>query len=58
MRYLKRWFVSAGLPNPVYWRIVHGRLRYMSGWMPRVKGNSPGAPIMPEPPVASTSAGV
>jgi hypothetical protein len=38
IRYLKRWLVSAGLPKPAYWRMVHGCLRYISRWMPRVKG--------------------
>ena len=43
-RNLKRSFVASGVPNPAYWRIVHGRPRYIVGWMPRVKGYSPGKP--------------
>ena len=31
-----RWFDSAAVPKPAYWRIVHRRPRYMSRWMPRV----------------------
>jgi hypothetical protein len=50
--------VSAALPKPVYWRMVHGCFRYISGWMPRVNGYSPGSPIMLAPPLASTSAAV
>ena len=41
-RYLKRWFVSRGVPNPAYCRIVQSLPRYMFGWMPRVNGYSPG----------------
>ena len=43
-RYLghERWFVSRGVPNPAYWRMVQSLPRYMLRWMPRVKGNSPG----------------
>ena len=44
IRYLKRALVSAGVPKPTYWRMVHGRARYMCGWMPRVKGYCPGSP--------------
>src|SRR5947208_2093281 len=44
MRYLNRRFVSSAPPNPANIRIVHGRPRYIVGWMPRVKGNSPGFP--------------
>ena len=29
-RYRKRAFDSSAEPNPAYWRIVHGRPRYMS----------------------------
>ena len=58
MRYLKRLLVSAALPNPVYWRMVYGRWRYIIGWMPRVYGYPPGSPIISSPPVASTSAAV
>ena len=58
IRNLKRWLVSAALPKPVYWRIVNGCLRYISGWMPRVNGYSPGSPSIARPPLASTSAAV
>src|SRR3990172_12525848 len=44
MRYLNRAFVSSAPPNPLNIRIVHGRPRYIVGWMPRVNGYSPGAP--------------
>ncbi len=44
IRYLKRAFVSTGVPKPMYCRIVHTRERYMRGWIPRVKGYSPGSP--------------
>ncbi len=44
MRYLKRLFVSSPVPKPAIWRIVQGRLRYMVGYGPRVKGNRPGKP--------------
>src|SRR5213079_993909 len=44
MRYLNRRFVSSAPPNPANIRIVHRRPRYIVGWMPRVKGNSPGFP--------------
>ena len=44
IRYLKRALLSRGVPKPTYWRMVHTRARYISGWMPRVNGNSPGAP--------------
>ena len=43
----KRSFVSSAEPNPAYWRIVHGRPRYMSGYGPRVNGNAPGASSAP-----------
>jgi len=36
MRKRNRSRVSAAVPKPEYWRMVKGRLRYMSGWMPRV----------------------
>ena len=36
MRYLKRWLVSAGEPNPANIRIVHSRPRYIVGCTPRV----------------------
>ena len=39
-----RALVSSAVPNPAYWRIVHRRPRYIVGWMPRVKGGSPGRP--------------
>ena len=58
IRYLKRWLVSAGLPKPAYCRLVHGCLRYISRWMPRVKGYWPGSPTISMPPLASTSAAV
>ena len=58
IRYLNRAFVSAALPKPVYWRIVHGCLRNISGWMPRVNGYSPGRPSIERPPLASTSSSV
>ena len=35
---------SVAVPKPAYCRIVQRRLRYIVGWMPRVKGNSPGSP--------------
>ena len=41
-RSLKRSLVSSAVPKPAYWRIVQKRPRYIVGWMPRVKGNSPG----------------
>ena len=41
-RYLKRWFVSLGVPNPAYCRMVQSLPRYMFWWMPRVYGYSPG----------------
>ena len=41
-RSLKRALVSSAVPNPAYWRMVQKRPRYMVGWIPRVKGNSPG----------------
>src|SRR5919108_821204 len=44
IKYLNRAFVSAGVPKPMYWRIVQSRSRYMCLWMPRVYGNSPGRP--------------
>ena len=43
-RNLKRSFVASGVPKPAYWRIVHGRPRYIVGWMPRVNGYWPGKP--------------
>jgi hypothetical protein len=58
IRNLKRRLVSAALPKPVYWRIVNGCLRYISGWMPRVNGYAPGSPSSARPPLASSSAGV
>ena len=58
IRYLKRAFVSAALPNPVYWRIVHGWRRNISGWMPRVNGYSPGSPTIDSPPLAATCSAV
>ena len=42
-RYRKRPFVSSAEPKPAYWRIVHGRPRYIVGYGPRVNGNSPGS---------------
>src|SRR2546423_9264096 len=44
IRYLKRALVSAGVPKPMYWRIVHRRSRYMCAWIRRVNGYSPGRP--------------
>src|SRR2546422_3757207 len=44
-RYLNRRFVSFAVPKPAYWRIVQSRPRYIVGWMPRVKGGSPGNPM-------------
>ena len=35
---------ASAVAKPAYCRIVHSRPRYMVGWMPRVKGNSPGTP--------------
>ena len=58
IRYLKRRLVSAALPKPVYCRIVNGCLRYISGWMPRVNGYSPGRPSIASPPLASTLSAV
>jgi hypothetical protein len=40
----KRAAVSSALEKPEYWRVVQGRPRYMLGYGPRVKGNSPGWP--------------
>ena len=34
--------LSSASPMPAYWRMVQRRPRYMVGWMPRVKGYSPG----------------
>ena len=55
--------MSSADPNPANWRIVHSRVRYPSGYSPRVYGNSPGAEISrstfssdsgsPGPPAAS-----
>jgi hypothetical protein len=42
-RYRYRRLDSCAVANPAYCRIVHSRPRYMVGWMPRVKGNSPGS---------------
>src|SRR2546426_1074116 len=39
-------------------RIVHSRPRYIVGWMPRVKGNSPGAPRPSYPFLLMRSSGV
>ncbi len=42
-----RWnrrLVSSAVPNPAYCRMVQSRPVYIDGWMPRVKGNSPGGP--------------
>ena len=36
IRNRKRRLVSSAVPKPAYWRIDHGRPRYMSRWMPRV----------------------
>ena len=41
-RNLKRWLVDSAVPKPAYWRIVHGRPRYIDGYTPRVNGASPG----------------
>src|SRR5213080_3898792 len=41
-RYRKRAFVSSAEAKPAYWRIVHGRRRYMSRYGPRVNGAVPG----------------
>ncbi len=43
-RNLKRSLVDSAVPNPAYWRIVHGRPRYIDGYTPRVYGASPGRP--------------
>src|SRR5438309_177006 len=45
IKYLKRAFVSTGVPKPIYCRIVQTRSRYMCLWMPRVNGYSPGRPM-------------
>ena len=37
--------VSAAVPNPANWRIVHNLPRYMLAYTPRGNGNSPGKPI-------------
>src|SRR5204863_3191991 len=37
-------FDSSAVAKPAYCRIVHRRPRYIVGWIPRVKGNSPGNP--------------
>ncbi len=37
--------VSAAVPNPANWRIVHSRPRYIEPYTPRVNGYSPGSPI-------------
>src|SRR3972149_2465738 len=58
MRYLNRLFVSSAPPNPLNIRIVHGRPRYIVGWMPRVNGYSPGAPRSFPGSNAGTSRGV
>ena len=41
-RYRNRAFVSSAEAKPAYWRIVHGRPRYMSLYGPRVNGGVPG----------------
>ena len=41
-------FVSSADPKPAYWRIVHGRPRYMSAYGPRVNGKAPGGSAGPE----------
>jgi hypothetical protein len=43
-RSLKRPFVSAAVPKPAYWRIVHSRPRYIEACTPRANGNRPGSP--------------
>jgi hypothetical protein len=57
MRYLKRALVSAGVPKPMYWRIVQSRSRYMCLWMPRVYGYSPGRPMSRANSTPATSSG-
>ena len=44
--------------SPAYCRIVHGRPRYIVGWMPRVNGNSPGSPMSVSGSSPAMSAGV
>ena len=39
---LKRPLVSAAVPKPANWRIVHRRERYMEGRTPRCRGRRPG----------------
>ncbi len=52
-RYRYRRFVSSAVPKPAYWRMVHRRPRYMVGWIPRVKGYSPGSPSPGSSPLAT-----
>ncbi len=40
---LNRALVSAAVPNPANWRMVHSRERYMDAYGPRVYGNCPGS---------------
>jgi len=44
----KRRFVSSADPKPAYWRIVHGRPRYMSTYGPLVNGKAPGCSAGPD----------
>src|SRR4051812_805166 len=56
----KRSLVSAAVPNPEYWRIVHGRVRYIWPYTPRVYGGVPASPsaVMGSNSTASRSAAV
>ena len=54
---LYRSLVCRALPKPENWRIVHGLPRYPVAWMPRVKGNSPGQPILSIPGTTAPSGG-
>src|SRR2546429_13094 len=49
-----RLLVSAAVAKPASWRIVHGLVRYIPGWIPRVNGYSPGRPTRSSRPGATS----
>ena len=49
--------VSRGVPNPAYCRMVQSFPRYMSRWIPRTNGNSPGCPTSLKGSIPATSSG-
>src|SRR5690606_19542661 len=57
-KYRYRRLESAAVANPAYWRMVHGRPRYIVGWIPLVKGNRPGRPMSRSGSHAARSAAV